>query len=260
MRTCWEMVVRIDKPEIGQIPELKKLWQEAFGDTLEFIDSFFTAAFKAERCRAITVNGEIAAALYWFDCLFMEKRVAYIYAVATAEKHRGQGYCHRLMDAVHQQLERLGYVGAILVPGSTALFKFYEGMGYRICSQVREGSIVSGSSDIPIRRIEQHEYAELRRKLLPKNSVVQERENLDFLQMQAKFYTGSEFLAAVQEDENKLRFVEFLGDENLMPAVIYTLGYPKAIYRTSGEGRAFAMYLPLSENASLPEYFGLAFD
>lgn len=95
--------MNIDVPQINQIPALRALWKEAFGDTDDFLDAFFSTAFRPNHCRLVTVDGHAAAVLYWFDCLHMDKPIAYIYAVATAKAYRGQGLCHKLMENAHQQ-------------------------------------------------------------------------------------------------------------------------------------------------------------
>ena len=57
----------INAPIPRQIPQLKALWQQAFGDTAAFIDNFFATGFAPVRCRCLTLDGDVAAALYWFD-------------------------------------------------------------------------------------------------------------------------------------------------------------------------------------------------
>ena len=122
------------------IPKLRELWKKAFGDTDAFLDIFWQWAYDPNRCRYITMEGTPAAALYWFDCEILDstssalRKVAYIYAVATDPKYRGQGLCHKLMEETHRHLERHGYDGAILVPGSESLYDFYGGMGYQVCT------------------------------------------------------------------------------------------------------------------------------
>ena len=58
----------IDRPLPEQLPQLRGLWKEAFGDTDAFLDIFFHRAFSRNRCRCVTLNGQVVAALYWFDC------------------------------------------------------------------------------------------------------------------------------------------------------------------------------------------------
>ena len=116
----------IDSPKIDQLPQLRALWKEAFGDTDAYLDSFFTLGFSPERCRCMTEDGQVSAALYWFDCSCQGARLAYLYAVATAENRRGVGLCRLLMDNTHAHLKKAGYAGAILVPASASLRQMYE--------------------------------------------------------------------------------------------------------------------------------------
>ena len=79
-----------DYPQAEQLPALRQLWKQAFGDTDAFLDIFFSTAFSPERCRCVVTDGEVAAALYWFSCEADGQPLAYLYAVATAERFRGQ--------------------------------------------------------------------------------------------------------------------------------------------------------------------------
>jgi predicted acetyltransferase len=115
----------IKHPENKDIPGLRRLWQQAFGDTDSLLDKFFRVGFGFDRCLCIRDGAQIVAALYWFDCSWGKKKVAYIYAVATDEGYRGQGLCRRLMDDAHRQLREQGYCGAALVPGEEDLIRLY---------------------------------------------------------------------------------------------------------------------------------------
>lgn len=253
--------MKIDAPCNSQQPSLRNLWQEAFGDTNEFLDNFYKTAFSPNRCRCITIDGQIAAALYWFDCLHRSAPVAYLYAIATAKAFRGQGLCHRLMEDTHRHLATLCYEGAILLPGSTELFKLYESMGYQTCSYIHEFRCSSGPETVLLQPIHITEYAKLRRQLLPEGGVLQENENLLFLQTQAKVYKGPDCLLAVRHETDTFDCLELLGDVSTAPGMLRALGYTEGKFRTPGAGMPFAMYLPLDESTlPPPTYFGLAFD
>lgn len=252
--------MKIDAPPISYFPALRSLWREAFNDTEEFLNAFFDTAFHADRCRCVTIDDKVTAALYWFDCVHMGRHIAYLYAVATANEFRGQGICHKLMENTHRHLAGLGYEGVILVPGNEQLFPFYSSMGYQTCCQLRKFRCSGATEQIPLWQIEKNEYARLRRQLLPEGGVIQENENLDFLQTQATFYAGQAFLLAACESKDVLYGVELLGDETAAPKIVYTLGYAQGSFRTPGKGTPFAMYLPLGECKPSPSYFGLAFD
>ncbi|MBE5952362.1 MAG: GNAT family N-acetyltransferase [Lachnospiraceae bacterium] len=281
--------LRIDEASEAQFPALKDLWQTTFGDTDEFLNAFYSTAFSPERCRCVTIGKKIAASLYWFHCEYENKRIAYIYAVATAEAFRGQGFARRLLQNTHSHLISLSYDGAVLVPNGQKLFEFYEKFGYQTCSYVKEftaepvttlnvtentqkDSLSDEENDeFSLRQITKEDYATLRRQFLPKHSVIQENENLDFLETQAKFYAGEDFVMAACTEESVpiedvshekiLHCAELLGNASHAPEILSALGCTKGRFRTPGDETAFAMYRSLTDNEVLPpKYFGLAFD
>ena len=238
---------------------LRRLWKQAFGDSDKYLDSFFAAGFSPDRCRALTVNGQLAAALYWFDCMWNGQKTAYLYAIATDEVFRGHGLCKALMENTHRHLRELGYVGAILVPARESLFAFYKRLGYRTCGYVTE---FTAKADEPIKlnKIDAAEYARLRRLYLPENGVVQEGPLLDFLQTQAQFYAGDGFMLCASVENGTAFIPELLGNAAVAPAVIAALGITEGRCRTIGTDKPFAMYFPLSYTETAPAYFGLALD
>lgn len=253
--------MNINFPLESQIPQLRHLWKEAFHDTDEFLNLFFKTAFDPHRCRCVSENGEILAALYWFNCEYMDKPIAYIYGVATAKARRGQGICGKLMHDTHMHLTKLGYEGTLLVPGCEELFHFYQNNGYRLCSCIREFDCLAAPEEVTILPIDKTEYARLRKLLLPNGSVIQEKENLEFLQSQFTFYMGLGFILAAHVEKDILYGAELLGDISSAPGILHTLGYEKGTFRTPGHGKPFTMYYPLGNTAlPVPNYFGFAFD
>ena len=253
--------MNISIPKSEHIPALRSLWQEAFNDTDLFLDIFFKTAFHPNRCRYIFDNDRAVAALYWFDCIYENKPIAYIYAVATAKSHQGKGLCRKLMHDTHEHLTSLGYRGALLVPGNAELFEMYKKMGYVSCSFVHEFHCNASSEDLLLCEIDKNEYAHLRKMLLPTGSVIQENENLDFLEKIAKFYMGHGFVLTAHGECKTLYAYELLGDISHAPAIVHTLGFSEGVFRTPGNSRPFAMYHPLTENnTTIPNYFGFAFD
>lgn len=252
--------MRIEFPVPEQLPALRSLWQEAFGDSEEFLDSFFSTAFSPERCRCLYVDGGVAAALYWFDCQCRGKTMAYLYAVATGKKYRRQGFCRELLENTHMHLANRGYAGAILVPGSETLTAMYAGMGYRSGTTVSEFVCAPGPNPISLHRIDSEEYAQRRAKLLPPDGVVQEGENLLFLQTQARLYEGMGFLLAAQIRGDTLHGLELLGDPTVAPGILRALGMISGSFRAPGSMLPFAMYRSFGSDCPIPAYFGLAFD
>lgn len=249
-----------EHPRQGQIPGLRQLWKLAFGDTDAFLDTFFQTAFSPERCLGTAEGEQVAAALYWFDCEAYGKKYAYIYAVATHPEYRGRGLCHSLMAAAHDILRSRGYAGAVLVPQEPELRKLYGGMGYRDCGSVTERFSTAGEEPVSIRSVDAGAYARLRRQYLPEGGVIQEGENLAFLEKQARFYAGPDFLLAASEQKGALWGMELLGNGAAAPGILKTLGYSAGTFRMPGGELPFAMFLPLTGDAKAPTWFGHAFD
>ena len=239
--------------------QLKTLWKEAFGDTEEFIDTFFEIAYSPDRCRFVMMDGQLAAALYWLDCSLGEEKLAYIYAVATAKTFQGRGLCRKLMELTHRDLKTMGYGGAVLVPGSESLFRMYGKMGYGVCATVREWDCTAGQESAAMSRLTEGEYAALRRRLLPKGGVIQEGESISYLAAYAQLWGGDDFCAALVRDDDRVYCAELLGNADLAPAILAALGAKTGRFRAPGNEKPFAMYHPLNGNRA-PDYFGLAFD
>lgn len=248
----------INHPSQDQIPALRALWQQAFGDDDRFLDCFFATAFSSDRCLCIPAEDKIAAALYWLDCSCRGERLAYLYAVATDLSCRGKGLCHSLMSKAHELLQKQGYAGAVLVPGSKDLFRFYENMGYLPFGGINRFTAYSQTPAADLRKVGVEEYATLRKAYLPEGGVLQEDSTLAFLQTQAAFYAGDNFLFVAAENGDDLIVPEFLGNRNLCGNILSALGKTTGHFRGPGQEK-FAMYLPLSSTQP-PSYFGLALD
>lgn len=249
--------MHIDKPE--NILSLWRLWKEAFGDEDAFLNRFFSSAFSPDRCRCATQGDCLLGALYWFDVYVQDQKYAYIYAVATAKHSRGKGVCHALMADTNRYLAAQGYSGSMLVPESDGLRNFYAGMGYICCTGVQEQVLYAGGESEAAQKITAQQYGALRRGLLPAGSVIQEGENLSFLQAQYELYAGEGWLLAAYPQEKELFAMEYLGDVEKCAGILKTLGFDRGLFRMSGQ-QPFAMYLPFTKTSKKPAYFGLAFD
>ena len=239
----------------NDVPGLRQLWKLAFGDTDAFLDSFFSTAYSPDRCHLLKVDGRVAAALYWFRCSCDEQRIAYVYAVATHPDFRGQGLCRKLMQETHALLTRQGYDAVMLVPQDAGLRKMYAAMGYRDATAVTEFTCQAGEP-IPLTELDADAYVTLRRQFLPAGAVVQEGENLRFLNTYARFYRGDDCLLAVSGSQ----ILELLGSRENAPGILAALGLAEGSFRTPGQDIPYAMFLPLGEYAPMPSYFGFAFD
>lgn len=247
----------IDRPTAPQLPQLKALWAEAFGDPPDFIDRFFVTGFHPDRCLAVTKGSRVCAALYWFDCLWQGRKLAYLYAVATGKAYRGQGLCRAMMDTAHARLQACGYWGAVLVPGNGSLFGLYEKFGYTPFCPTTLHRIPAGEQPCSVRPVSADTFETLRSHRLPVNAVVQEGAALAFAATFLDFYMGSDTLFAAAKEGDTLYFQEFLGDAQMLPGIVAALGAAEGVVRLPGD-TPFAMYRSFCSSTEAPDYFGIA--
>lgn len=244
--------------DIVPVSGLRRLWQQAFGDTEEFLDLFFDRAFSPQRCLWCEDDGQVTAALYWLDCSYRGQKTAYVYAVATDRDHRGRGLCRSLMERLHGLLRSWGYAGAVLVPGAPELAGLYEKLGYRFSGGSREAEYLAGAEPVSVKPISRDAYQILRRKYLPPDSVIQEGENLELLDALGAFYALEKGCLWISQGPDGSAAGELLGDPSLAPGILRTLGMDRG--RFWGPGNTpFAMFLPLDDLPG-PAYLGFAFD
>lgn len=247
----------IKNPESRDISLLRQLWKNAFGDTDAFLDKFFETGFSFDRCRILTVDGNLAAGLYWFDCLWDGKKVAYLYAVATDEAYQNKGLCRALMEDTHRHLKQSGYHGAALVPGNEGLFSLYEKFGYRSFCPMETKKVPGKAAGISLQEIDADTYNALRKSLLPADSLLQEGATLSFLATFAKFYQGDNCLLSAYEENGILHICEYFGQESTLGNIAKATNAEFAVARIPGGNKPTAMYLDFTGEESLPEYLGI---
>lgn len=243
------MTIELRPPTAPEEPRLRALFTEAFSDAA-FTDLFFCTAYAPERCLA-AFDDDLLAALHWFDCSLEGRRAAYVYGIAAFRDRQGRGIGSKLIRGALEHLKGQGYEAVLLVPAGESLFGYYERLGFRAVSTIREVSVAAGTP-LPVRRLTVPEYAEARRRLLPGHGLVQEGPCLALLAGYADFYATDHALAAVSGE----MVWELLGDPAEAPGLLAALGLSDARVRTPGPGRPFAMGLGVEG----PVYLGLALD
>lgn len=244
----------IENPRQQDIPALRTLWQQAFGDTDAFLDDFFSLAFAPERALVAKEQNEILGALYWLDCEAYGKTMSYVYAVATEKKRQGQGICKALMAEMHDCMTKAGK-GSILVPADDGLRDFYRRLGYQNFGGMDEAIYFAGDMPIFAEKLTADAYAQRRRQLLPEGGILQEGAFLPFMDAQMDFYGGEGWLLAIQKDFAP----EYLGDKRLLPGILKALCLPQVRVRYAGE-MPFAMCRGIEEENPKMKYFAFALD
>ena len=136
--------MRYQKTHSDDIPELTRLWKQAFGDSDEDIARFFRDLFPAATGFAAR-DGERLAAMCFalpqqLSCGDTVLSAAYLYAVATDEGYRGQGLCRALLAFAEKELKKRGTEAVLLVPAGEGLAAMYERLGYHGPARIRKPS------------------------------------------------------------------------------------------------------------------------
>ena len=238
---------------------LSKLWQEAFSDGDEFFSLFFDNGFSPANSLCATIDGEVIAALYWFDFIYRGKPIAYIYGVAVFEKHRAIGVGTALMNEAKKVIKSRGYSGIILLPAKAHLYVYYERIGYKIATKVGKFAVKASESTAELEIITPDLYEKISEQYLGDDCVKAGDLARNFFGAQYILAKGNGFLLSGYKQGNKLIASEFLGDRSRAPDALSALGCAEGEFRGVGEDEGFAMYLALTDDPA-PDYFTMVFD
>jgi predicted N-acetyltransferase YhbS len=120
----------INNPVQEDVPKLKNLWLQAFGDTKRSIDLFFEKRFDTKLCFAAKVGEEVIAAAYVLPVNYGSEKAGYLYALATKTEFRRQGIMGDLLKYVEYRSKMAGCSHLFLYPAEEALYSYYEKQGY----------------------------------------------------------------------------------------------------------------------------------
>ena len=127
------------------VSELKQLWKEVFGDSDEYLHTFFEKVYREENTLVHTENGKIVSALYMIPYKMIidgkMQDIIYLYALATDYKHRGRGIMSTLIEEAHKIGTDRGYTLSVLIPAEKSLFDYYRKFGYETCVRFTKTSM-----------------------------------------------------------------------------------------------------------------------
>lgn len=252
--------MRIDHPTDKDLNGLSALWQQVFGDTEEYISTFFRLSRVKERCFCVTDGDTPVGALYWLDMWCRGEKLAYLYAIATATEHRGQGICKKLMAHTLNAFASLGYAGALLVPENASLRQMYRKMGFEDGASMHEFTAEADIGPITLEKLSGSAYLALRERIAGADAVFPGEEALALLSEYAGFYRGEDVLFIAARNGDTLCVTELLGNPDTAPAILNTLGCNRGIFRCPGGQESFAMYRGLHDRFRQPGWFSTAFD
>lgn len=265
------------RPE--DVPQLKALWKQAFGDDDALIDAFFRRLYTPEQVLVCREDGQVAAMACWLQetvcCGGRGWPAAYLYAVATDERYRSRGLCGQLLSFAAGALAGRGIRVLLLVPGSASLRQFYAARGYCDFTTVNTAQVAVEPVSGVVEPVPAPVYLELRERLLEGCSYVScPVPVLAFQEEAAKLYGGgllrlekgeTEGCACVALDgDGRAVVYELLWPGNLQEGASLAAGFAGAErvwVRGPGGRTPFAMARWLTEPPHIPApYLGIALD
>ena len=111
--------------------ECRRLWREGFPtDEDRFIEHFLADYFNPKRLLSIESEGKMVAMAHLVPFDSEIGRLAYLYALTTAEAHRGKGFASQLVDEAMKRACDEGFRAVILIPGTPSLRDYYARLGF----------------------------------------------------------------------------------------------------------------------------------
>lgn len=128
------------------IPALKALWQQAFGDEEAFVERFFEKRVLGQLQNAIVLEeqGVLVSMLYALPCILAhgtskaQYKAVNLVGVATQKDQQHKGYMRKLLEGAFAMLQEQGVVAIVLKPSNP---RFYEKFGFHICNTLYQVSL-----------------------------------------------------------------------------------------------------------------------
>lgn len=103
------------------------LWKSVFKDSEEYIN-YFLDACKNKSCLGYFKNERLVSMMFLIDCSYCGCKGKYIYAVATDENHRKNGYAGALLNHAKEIMDDFLW----LIPANESLIKYYKRFNFEI--------------------------------------------------------------------------------------------------------------------------------
>jgi GNAT superfamily N-acetyltransferase len=126
---------------ISNIPEIKSLWHEVFGDTDDYIHRFISH-FGIENGYICEINGKIVAMTFAISSILKtpsnfegvsERRsslIKYVYACATHPTFQSQGIMAKLLNTIYEDACKENVAGIFLQAANQSLANYYQKLGF----------------------------------------------------------------------------------------------------------------------------------
>lgn len=125
---------KVSSLSVAERCDITALWQEAFGDTEEFVNFMLDGALSDAYFFAAQQNNTLCSMFFLVGIKCKtetaHKDGVYIYAVATKKELRGKGIFPKLFSFATDFVKTLGVKFVLCKPSSQKLFDYYARLGF----------------------------------------------------------------------------------------------------------------------------------
>ena len=202
------------------LPEMKALWVEAFSDSEEFINLFFSKFYKPRKAFLRYDEKELVSMLYYMDLRVKydgrRLKCAYLYGAATKLSERRQGHFNALHHTFLEELAEKKYDIIITIPQNEALFSFYKDIGYTL--PLRRCEYELETIDIePVGNIREiwEKKKELHKRSRQFLSILESEEQFTESRKEHRFFSYGDGFLGFYPDEKGYRLYDIISDDPL---------------------------------------------
>ncbi|MEG0853168.1 MAG: GNAT family N-acetyltransferase [Angelakisella sp.] len=266
---------------------IRALWQQAFGDNVEYINMFLNQCAKFENTLVYLKENTVCGMLFILPCnLVFQKsghQCAYFYGVATRQEEQGRGISTELLQYAYDLCKSRGYAVCALVPASSSLFQFYAKRGYTTQGYIKTLSVDAGEltdvrSSAVFSKIDHNDVFDIRKKFFDTAYLEWDSWTLAYIQAENKYLGGSFYHYDVQGEcgylsclphDDTVVIKEFAGKDARLFDLLKGLHgiYNKQTYQVRlsntaamGELTPFAMTKWIGKGPETPFYLSHVFD
>lgn len=165
---------------ITDIPMIRKLMSDTFGDNLSFTKLFFRFFYR-DNVLLYEIDGKIVSMAFLLPATMKidqkELAMTYLYACATDTQYRKRGLMNRILDKAFHDAVARNEAGTFLLPANEPLYHFYETAGFETffyCKQKAyfDSVISSQNQEYQLQKITAKEYWRFRSQFLQDDFVV----------------------------------------------------------------------------------------
>ena len=133
--------MQICKAETNDLPVLKQMWVDIFGDSSRFAE-FALNLCSTDEIYIVKENDEIASmTVAGVDLFACGKKGFYIYGLCTKPQFEGRGFAKHLVNYICETKLSSGYDFVLTQPATEKLFDFYRKLGFGGTTYLRKATV-----------------------------------------------------------------------------------------------------------------------